>query len=316
MATRPDNAAPAADGAPEVAPTPEHTPDFDDAFAAAAAEFSGDQPPAPPAETPPAPPAETPPAETPPADAPPAETPPADAPPAPPAEAPPAPPSAEDIVKGLADLIGKQPAAPETPPAAATPPAEEEPLYQSAEVEVMEEYQKNWPDVFKAEQLVRRAEYHDLMKFMFGQIASYVAPLFDQVRTIGNNLHIQEVKGLVPNYDENLERDVAAWVETQPAYLQAGMKQVMQSGTSDDIADLIGRYREATGTAPAPSAPAGQPAPTPPPPAQTELSKVAKQAVDSLAPVSGERSQVPAGEDPGDFDSAFARYAREAMTPK
>lgn len=313
MAPRPDNAAPAADGATEVAPTPEHTPDFDDAFAAAAAEFSGDQPPAPPAETPPAPPAETPPAETPPADAPPAETPPADAPPAPPAEAPP---SAEDIVKGLADLIGKQPAAPETPPAAATPPAEEEPLYQSAEVEVMEEYQKNWPDVFKAEQLVRRAEYHDLMKFVFGQVANYVAPLFDQVRIIGNNLHIQEVKGLVPNYDENLERDVAAWVETQPAYLREGMKQVMQGGTSDDIADLIGRYREATGTAPAPSAPAGQPAPTPPPPAQTELSKVAKQAVDSLAPVSGERSQVPAGEDPGDFDSAFARYAREAMTPK
>jgi len=315
MATRPDNAAPADGATIETDPTPQHGAEFDDAFAAAAAEFSGGEPAEEPAAAPPAPAAE-PPAGS---EAPPPDT---AAPPAggdagsAPAETPPAPPSTEDIVKGLADLIGKQPAAPETPPAAATPPAEEEPLYQPAEVEVMEEYQKNWPDVFKAEQLVRRAEYHDLMKFMFGQIASYVAPLFDQVRTIGNNLHIQEVKGLVPNYDENLERDVAAWVETQPAYLQAGMKQVMQSGTSDDIADLIGRYREATGTAPAPSAPAGQPAPTPPPPAQTELSKVAKQAVDSLAPVSGERSQVPAGEDPGDFDSAFARYAREAMTPK
>lgn len=311
MATRPADA-PAAD-TPVADPTPQHGADFDNAFAAAAAEFSGEEPPAPVEEPAAPPPAAEEPAAAPSAEepaAPPAETP-------PPEEAPAAAPSAEDIVKGLADLL-KQPAAPaETPAApAAEAPANEEPLYQPTELEVMEEYQKNWPDVFKAEQLVRRAEYHDLMKFVFGQVASYVAPLFDQVRTIGNNLHISEVKGLVPGYNEDLERDVAAWVETQPSYLQAGMKQVMQSGTSDDIADLIGRYQEATGKAPAPTAPAATPPATPPAPAQTELSKAAKQAVASLAPVSSERSQVPAGEDPGDYDSAFARYAAEAMKPK
>lgn len=233
------------------------------------------------------------------------------------AEPAPAPASADDIVKGLADLLKQQPAPAAQPaPQEQQPQEQQEPLYSPEEISTLSEYEKNWPDVAQAESLKRRAEYHDLMKFVFSEVAKYTQPLFEQLKTVGNTLHIGELKQVVPDYSAALEADVAAWVDTQPAYLQIGMKQVMQQGTSEEVADLIGRYRAATGTVPAPApAPAGQQAPAPAPakPAQTELSSAAKQAAESLAPVSGDRSQVPQGEDPQDFVSAFARYAAETM---
>lgn len=209
------------------------------------------------------------------------------------------------------------------PPAAPTPgqePPAEAPLYTAEETTQLSEYEKNWPDVAQAEQLKRRAEYHDLLKYVFSEVHKFVSPMQEQLRSVGNTMHLGEVKALVPDYTENLEADVAAWVDTQPAYLQAPYKAVMQQGTSEEVADLIGRYRAATGSAapaaptpPAtPAAPAAPVAPTPSAAPATELSSAAKQAAASLAPVSGERSAAPAGEDPQDFSSAFARYAAEA----
>ena len=223
--------------------------------------------------------------------------------------------SPDDILARLAGLINKAPeAAPAAAQPAAEPPAPQ--LYTQDEQAILAEYEKNWPDVAKAEELKRRAEYHDIIKFVFENMTQYVGPIADQVRAMGNTLHIGELKAAVPDYSENLEADVAAWVDTQPSYLQAGMKQVMQSGTSEEVADLIGRYRAATGTAPAAQAPAvpaaapvaaGTPAPVAAP--KTELSSAAKQAAESLAPVSGDRSVVPEGENSQDYESAFAKYA-------
>lgn len=234
--------------------------------------------------------------------------PPAAAPPAAPAQAPA---TADDIVKGLADLLKGQPAAEAAPAPAAEP--EQAPLYSQDEVNVLADYEKNWPDVAQAETLKRRAEYHDMMKFVFGEVAKYTQPLFDQMRLMGNTIHLGELRQSVPDYSDALEADVAQWIDTQPTYLQAPMKQVMQQGTSDEVADLIGRYRAATGTAQAPAAAAASVPAAPAKPAKTELSSAAKQAAESLAPVSGDRSQVPQGEDPQDFQTAFARYAADAM---
>ena len=222
-----------------------------------------------------------------------------------------APASADDIVKGLADLLKQQPpaAAPAAEPAAQPAAEEQQPIYTQDELTVLTEYEKNWPDVAQAETLKRRAEYNDLMKYIFGEVAKFTQPLFEQMRQVGNNLHLGELRAAVPDYSEQLEADVAAWIDTQPNYLQTGMKQVMQQGTSEEVADLIGRYRAATGAATPAPAPSPAPAPAPAKPAQTELSSAAKQAAESLAPVSGDRSVVPEGENSQDYESAFAKYA-------
>jgi len=210
------------------------------------------------------------------------------------------------------------PAAPAAAPAA-QPQPEAPPLYTAEETNLISEYEKNWPDVARAESLKRRAEYQDLLGHVFGQVLQYTQPLFDQLRTVGNTLHTQELGKLVPDYTPLVETEVQAWIDTQPSYLQGPYKQVMQGGTSEEVADLIGRYRDATGKA-APAAPQGQ-APAPAPaaaapaapaaPAKSELSTAAKQAVASLAPVSGERSVIPQSEDKSDFPSAFDQYAAQ-----
>lgn len=326
------------DPAPAPAPAPE-VPNDDDAFAAAFAAEAADPPaggnePAPaPADTSvaadppvggeqPAAPAGDPaggdpaPAEpVAPGEAPSGAAPAAPAAPAPAEPAPAAAPqlSAEQVLEKLAGLVQPQPAAPAAPEA---PAQEAPPIYTAEEQGVLAEYEKNWPDVSKAESLKRKSEYHDIMRYVFNEVAAFVQPLFDQQKAITNNLHINELKAAVPDYTPETEDEVNNWIDSQPDYLQGAYKQVMQSGTSEQVADLIGRYRSATGKAPAapaaaaPAAPAaGAAQPTPPAPAKTELSSAAKQAAESLAPVGGERSQVPQGEDPGDYDSAFARYA-------
>lgn len=340
MASRPE-------GTPAAAPAPapsvtEGAPSFEDAFAAAAASESGDithepiapaapagtevpadppapavgtEPPAestpsagaPPAEgAPPAAPAGTPPVGEPAGTPPPAGTAPESAPPAAPTT-----PTAEEIVAKLTEKLG-QPA--EAPPAQAP---EQAPLYSAEEQAIVADYEKNWPDVAQAEAIKRRGEYHDLLKYTFTEVHKFLQPHLSQIAAMGNTLHTQELGSLVSDYTPALEADVAKWIDTQPAYLQEPYKQVMQQGTSEEVADLIGRYRAASGTAPAPApapAPAGTaPAPAAPAaPAKTELSNLAKQAAESLAPVSSDRTQVPVGEDPQDFQSAFARYASEA----
>lgn len=319
MATRPLPDAPAAD-LPVTTPAADTA--FNDAFAAAAANTDElppvavvDAPPveAPPPEAPPAP-AEAPPAAAPPAA--PAEVP-ADVPPAPveaPAEPSPIASPAEDVVKGLADLLAKQ-KAPEAPAVPLPEVPEAVALYTPADLEVLTEYEKNWPDVAKAESLKRKAEYQDMMKFVFGEVEAYTKPLFDQIRAMGNTIHMGELRAAVPDYTETLETDVLSWIETQPTYLQTSMKQVMQTGTSDEVADLIGRYKGAAAPLSAPAAPAAPaPAAVVPTPSKTELSSAARKAAESLAPVSSDRSQVPAGEDPQDYKSAFARYAAESVT--
>jgi hypothetical protein len=317
-------AAAAAEPAPAAAEPPAATPPAAEPAPAAAAEPpAAATPPAatPPAATPPAEPAPAagaePPAGTPPVAPKAGETPPAEPAPAaaPAAAAPPAAPSAEDIVKGLTDALKAPgtPAAPGAPAAQETPQA---PIFTEAEQAQLVAYEKDWPDVAAAEALRRKGEYHDLLGYVFKEVHAYYAPQIDALRAIQNRLHTQEVNSLVPDYSEDLEKNVATWVDSQPSYLQAPMKQVMQTGTSDEIADLIGRYREATGSAPAPkpaapAAGAAAPAPAAAAPPKTELSSAAKQAAESLAPVSTERSAVPQGDDPGDYDSNFAKYAAE-----
>jgi len=288
---------PKPDDAPGSAPvesTPAEPTSFDDAFAV---EVASDGPP--PAD--PKAPAEAAPVEAAPVEAAPVEAAPAEA----------APPTADEILKGLTEAIKTraEPAAPAPAAAAAPAAAEQPPIYTTEELNVIAEYHKDWPDVARAETLKRRAEYSDLLAFTFQQVQQQLAPMVEQLRTMGNTMHMGELKTLVPDYSDLVETEVTAWISTQPSYLQAGMNGVMQGGTTDEVADLIGRYRAASGTAPATPAAAPAAVKVPAAPKATELSTAAKQAAASLAPVGSERTQIPVGEDSQDYGSAFARFA-------
>lgn len=304
-----------------------------DEFDAAFAELEAGTPPAaaPVAEAPAADPvvpaAETPPAEvTPPAEAPPAEiTPPAAAEPAAPTVAP-------EVAAQLAELQARldayeKPApAPEAPPAPTEPP----PLYTAEEQAILDKYNQEWPDVSRGEALIRRGEYAQVVRFIFDQLAPQLAELADLRQAVdrtSTRTQYDEIVDLVPDYDDVRDATLA-WIDTQPAYLKAAYQNVANTGTPQDVADLITRFkRETNYAAPAASTPAAQSGGTPPagvapaapvapaaasPAPNASLPAAAAAAAASLKPVKTGRSEPVSAPDPNDFDAAFAEYAKAA----
>ena len=225
---------------------------------------------------------------------------------APPAEEPTQPPAETDeaLLARLANLVQKS--APKTeaaPTPAQTPaaqPAEERPAYSTEEQEFLQGYESEWADVSKAEALKRRAEYDRLVSYMFNEVATVVRPMEQALQQLLQRAQLAELQLAVPEYPD-VRDGVAAWAEKQPAYLRAAYQHVIQHGTTEEVADLVGRYKRETGVTQAP---------VPQQKAVTELPTSAKQAAATLAPVSSRRSAVAAVEpDKNDFEGAFKRFA-------
>jgi hypothetical protein len=203
----------------------------------------------------------------------------------------------------LLDQKSAQSAAP--PPPQETYQAAPEPeIYSEEDKQFLAEYEKDWPDVAKAEALRRRSEYRDLVKYVFNEVANELRPLSEMVRSMSERTHLDDLYTNVGDYDQVRDK-VVDWVGTQPPYLQAAYNHVIQNGTVDEVVDLINRYRQATGDSLTQQA-APQAAPRK---VDTELPSATKQAAASLAPVSSKRSAVIQADDPNDFESAFASFA-------
>lgn len=164
---------------------------------------------------------------------------------------------------------------------------------------LVSEYQKDWPDVSKAESLIRKSEYQQVVKYVFEQVAAEMRPVIEQVQALAQRTHYSELQSAVGEDYDDVRDKVVEWVDTQPEYLQDAYNRVIQNGTVDEVADLVNRFKQETGTA----------APPPTPEKEAELPPAAKKAAKSLAPVSSKRTVVPESEDPGDFESAFSKFA-------
>jgi hypothetical protein len=292
---------------------PPEIDEFADAFAALSTPAAAAAAETPPAEDPPKA-TETPPAEvkatddTPPAENPPAETPPAED---PPAETPPA---AEDpMAKVMAEMATlREPLAavqaekaaetketPETPPA----PAQ---VYTEAEADVVKKYQTDWPDVAAGEALLRRAEYQQLVAYVFDQVKKTYDTLLDLASTSSSESQYAKIVAKVPDYDEVRDKTLA-WVDTQPSYLKEAYTKVANEGSPADVVDLINRFKKETGYVSA--APAAAP---PAKPAAAALPEPAKRAAASLKVVNSTRTEQTEAVDPNDFDGAFAEFSKAA----
>lgn len=218
-------------------------------------------------------------------------------------EAQPAATSDDEILERFAKIVKEKVVAPEPQRSASSPPqAQPEPVLSPEEMEFLNTYEKDWPDIAKAEMLRRRAEYRDLVGYIFSEVAKELSPMLESVRTVSERTHLQDLQAKVEDYDDVRDK-VIDWVGQQPAYLQPAYNHVIQRGTVDEVEDLINRYKADTGykvaTAPTPARKK----------METELPTATKQAAASLAPVSSKRSAVVTGIDSGDFDSAFSAFA-------
>lgn len=174
-------------------------------------------------------------------------------------------------------------------------------LFSADEKEFLSTYEKDWPDVARAEDLRWRAKAHDLVNYVFQEVAKEISPIMQSVRTLSERTHLSDLHNTVEDYDDIRDK-VIDWVGHQPAYLQSAYQHVIQQGTVEEVADLVTRWRQASGTQAQPAAPARRKA-------ETELPTATKQAAAALAPVSSKRSAVIQGVDPNDFESAFSDFA-------
>lgn len=219
----------------------------------------------------------------------------------------------DEILNRLAALVRqpaqREPAAPAQAAPVAPQPAsapEQPEIYSPDEKQFLADYDKEWGDVSRGEMLKRRAEYRDLVSFVFDQVSQQLKPVAETLAELATRTHLSDLKSTVSDYDEVRDK-VVDWVKTQPTYLQVAYNHVINEGTVDEVADLINRFKAATGTQLA--APAATPAPAAK--KETALPPAAKQAAASLAPVSSKRSGVVAPVSPDDFDGAFAAAAKD-----
>jgi hypothetical protein len=236
--------------------------------------------------------------------------------PSPEAPAPtPAPPvTAEQFAALQAELAELKKAPPAAAPAPTPTPAEQpKPLYTEDEQGVLDAYMKEWPDVAKGEALMRRAEYQQLVQYMWNQFGPRLDALEQTSERTTTRTQYQEIKELVPDYDAVRDATLK-WIDTQPAYLKAAYQQVANEGSAKDVADLITRFKKETNYAApaAPAAPAAAPAAAAAPApaaAAAAPAPAAAAAAAALKPVATSRSTPVSTPDPNDFDAAFKEFA-------
>jgi hypothetical protein len=205
------------------------------------------------------------------------------------------------LLSKLEELLDKNRAAEQAPAPVQTPaPAPQVNPYTPEEQTFLAEYEKDWGDVSKAESLKRRTEYNDLVQYVFNEVAAVLRPMTQDLQVVLQERQKAQVLGAVPEYG-TLQESITAWVGAQPAYLRDAYQRVIQGGNSDEIADLVERYKKDTPGSVVVDSSKQQ---------ATELPPPAKKAAQALAPVSSKRSSVVAAEpDKNDFDGAFAKFA-------
>ena len=211
---------------------------------------------------------------------------------------------ADAVLKKLAKIVADE-KSPTDDEAGKAPAEEAQPLYSEDEQKKLDKFMEDWPEVSEAFDLRSRAVVRATLQHAFSEIAKELMPLKSIVEVIAARTHYADLKEHIGAYTDQEREEIITWVGTQPKYLQNGMMSVIEEGTADEVADLVTRYREATGKQSA----ASQADVTGASGGDTELSKEAKKAAAALAPVGSKRSVVQQTDDKSDYDGAFVKYA-------
>lgn len=176
--------------------------------------------------------------------------------------------------------------------------------FTTEEIKTIAGYEKDWPDVFKANAIIRRAENVAIVNYMAQEFAKVLAPMQEKIEALSGRQTEIDLNAAIPDYDTVYDQ-VAQWVDKQPGYLQPALKHVIEHGTPDEVTDLVGRWRKDTGNTAA--KPAAQ---VPVVKKDTELSPATKKAVAALAPVGSKRTAIIGNAAAEDYDSAFLEAAK------
>lgn len=118
-------------------------------------------------------------------------------------------------------------------------------------------------------------------------VKQQVAPLQQKQQMTEQEAHDQAIYAKHPDLDSIIESsELDAWIESQPKFARPGYREVMKTGTAEEIIEFIDTYKEATGKTQAAAAA----------PASASVQAAAKQAVEAAKPaVPVSLSDIPGG---------------------
>ncbi len=187
--------------------------------------------------------------------------------------------------------------------------AQQIPQLSREDLALVQQVEKDFPDVARAQAIVRQAEYQQVVRYIFDEVTrvnaakdAQLAPFLTLVQNLAERTHVGDLRTVVPDYDKVDVTALTAWIETQPAYLRGGYDSVLRTGTAADVKDVVDRFRAATGVTQVADPKVAAAA------AAAEAAR--KKVITSLAPVQSGRTAAPAGEAPKDFDNAFDEFAK------
>lgn len=221
----------------------------------------------------------------------------------------------------LRDQLKKAPAAPAEPKAAdkaadAAEAAPAEPKWYAPTTEesaAMDSFRKEWPDQAQAMDVMVKQAAYNVAEYVFNQLAKVYNPTLERFsgmsELIEEQLALMNLRSSHSDYDKIYD-SVVAWVETLPTAYKRGAKEVMNSGTSQEVAELIDEYKAANPSAAAAAASAATATPAAKAPSTTELSAAAKKAAGKLQVVGSKRTTPITPADANDFEGAWSEALR------
>lgn len=156
--------------------------------------------------------------------------------------------SVVDPMERLADLLQSRQPVVETPVVQEQVGVDINKIFTPQEIKFLGDYEKEYPDIARAEFMRRRVEYMQLSQYFFSQVSAAIAPRLEMLEGVLARIHAGDLKQQVPTYDNDLRQKVVDWAGTQPGYLKVAYEHVIKQGTVDEVTDLINRYQTATGT--------------------------------------------------------------------
>jgi hypothetical protein len=175
-------------------------------------------------------------------------------------------------------------------------------LLTDEEKEILKEHDDDYDSISKAESIRRNATAKKLLQVVdsrFAIVGEALKSIIAEVQKGSDEKHFSAIEAAHKDY-KTLRSDIKAWIGIQPKYLQAGLNEAYSAGSSEEVIDLITRFKKETGRI------KPQATDTKETDAETERRKK------SLSSVSDTRSPINAeGEKPAasDFVNAFKEAA-------
>jgi hypothetical protein len=142
-------------------------------------------------------------------------------------------------------------------------PVEDADLLTEDEKKQLADYEKDFETVTKMEGLKRKLEIARMQKVLDGFIedvnkrlteqgsklteqGSRLEPVVRQAEITTTAEHFGAIKEAHPDFEKYRDDgSITKWIETQPKYLQPAMKETYESGTAEDVAQLISDFKKA-----------------------------------------------------------------------